>query len=86
MRNAVIALPDNLDAVSPASRFGLHQGGVIVTDAPTGVIEANATTLQRAGCIPDLQQQEFVMGATSAQSRGRPPKVVPTTSKPTTRV
>jgi len=66
MRNAVIALPEDLHAMSTASRFGVHQGGVIVTNAPTGVVKANATTLQRTGCIPNFQQEKFVMGTTTA--------------------
>jgi hypothetical protein len=77
MRNAVIALPEDLHAMFTASRFGVHQGCVIFTDAPTGMVEADAMPLHGTGCIPNFQQEKFVMGTTTAQGRGPSTKGCP---------
>ena len=70
----MIALTNLTNTEFTATFLGGDKLSILMTDAPSRVVEAHSSALQGPGGFADLQQQQFVVCAASRQRRSPPSK------------
>ena len=70
----MIALTNLTNTVFTATFLGGDKLSILMTDAPSRVVETHSSALQGPGGFADFQQQQFVVCAASRQRRSPPSK------------